>query len=458
MTIRQRLIAAAFLSSALVATTAAVSTAFLFQAASHLHEIQGSRLPLMNSAQRTIDSASKLAMNLDDFAEAFAAGDKRTADVSRAQSSDEFNKLELSVRAVDVAPSQGQKRIDSKLKIQLEHLRGQLNSLKQLWERCEAIDMSRARRSEADELNDLDDKATSIVLDVVSLQDRVSKGISDAVKEADSNIRSVCRISIVVACAMTLITVTTGTVFATHLARRLIQVNEHAKRVGKGQLDTTIELGGKDEIGEIAVSLNAMVSELRDSRAKLEREAHYDTLTGLPNRANFLSRLTDRLDTANRTAQHDYALCFIDVDHFKTVNDTLGHAAGDELLRGVASRLQIFSNQFGETRTLAARLGGDEFTILLDKVGADNLHSIEKDLREICTQPLILEGQSVRISLSIGMALGDSSVINPKTLLGRADAALYHTKRQGRNGFTLYRDTTILPPETGVCRSDREAV
>lgn len=455
MTIRNRLIAAAFFSSALVAATAAISTAFLFDAASHLDKIRKVHLPLMDSTKTAIDNASRLAMSLDDFAEASEVGNKQVVEMSHAEADDHLHKLDQAINAVERDLNRAPQSLDSGPLTQLSVLREQLATLKTEWQRADKTDAIQAKRSG---LDDLDDRATLIVVSVAGLQDRVSNGVSNAIVQADAKIQSVCHLSIVIACAMTLITVTTGTVFARNLARRLIRVNEQAKRVGKGLLDATIPVEGKDELDEIAVSFNTMVSELRESRAQLERDALYDPLTGLPNRASFLNQLADRVNTANRTGDQNYALCFIDVDHFKDVNDTLGHAAGDELLRGVAGRLQGFSTKLGLDKGFVARLGGDEFTVLISSFTHADTDSIAEKLKNITSEPLILDGRIVPISLSIGVAIGSDAVTDPKLMLSRADAALYHTKRHGRNGFTLYSDALVAPVGNRNRRTNRESV
>ena len=119
---------------------------------------------------------------------------------------------------------------------------------------------------------DLDDHAMALVVSVVGLQDQVSEGVASAVKKADTKIHLVCRLSIAVASAMTLITLTTGMIFAINLARRLIRVQEQAKRVGEGQLETTIEVKGRDEIDGIAELRSAiLVKDLSQTRQRLEK-------------------------------------------------------------------------------------------------------------------------------------------------------------------------------------------
>ena len=147
---------------------------------------------------------------------------------------------------------------------------------------------------------------------------------------------------------MSITTLFIGITFASRLARRLIRVRNQAQIVGAGNLDTTLEVEGRDEIDDIALSFNGMVHALRGSREKLERDALYDGLTELPNRVLFMQRLSQpSVMEANRLNDHAYALYFLDIDRFKQVNDTFGpRRRRRELLRMVAARLTAVIDQF----------------------------------------------------------------------------------------------------------------
>ncbi len=159
--------------------------------------------------------------------------------------------------------------------------------------------------------------------------------------------------------------------------------------------------------------------------------AHYDALTQIPNRMLFTDRLSQACREALRSGR-EVALLFVDVDRFKQVNDSLGHAFGDELLRAIARRMQECAR---ESDTVA-RLGGDEFAILMDGVrGREDPEALAMRLVEAMREPVRIHDREVRVSLSIGIALYPSDDRDAETLLSKADAAMYEVKTSGRNGY-----------------------
>jgi diguanylate cyclase (GGDEF)-like protein/PAS domain S-box-containing protein len=171
----------------------------------------------------------------------------------------------------------------------------------------------------------------------------------------------------------------------------------------------------------------ADINERKLSEQRLRHLAEFDTLTDLPNRAQFHDRLQQAMGRATR--EQAMALLFLDIDHFKSINDTLGHEAGDQLLKAFAGRMR-------ETVRLAdtvARLGGDEFTIILEGLrDLGDARSLANKLVNTFQQPIVLAGQPLRITISIGVAMCRTCE-TADALLGRADAALYEAKRLGRN-------------------------
>jgi diguanylate cyclase (GGDEF)-like protein/PAS domain S-box-containing protein len=172
--------------------------------------------------------------------------------------------------------------------------------------------------------------------------------------------------------------------------------------------------------------------DVTDRKALEERLAHqatHDPLTGLPNRALFRDRLEQALARARCSGQ-PCALLLLDLDHFKTVNDSLGHATGDQLLTTVATRLRAILRD-GDT---LARLGGDEFAVLLeeagDLVGALN---VAERFHDALRAPLVMDGHEFVATTSIGLALGSGSTDTPEDLLRFADVALYRAKEAGRS-------------------------
>jgi diguanylate cyclase (GGDEF)-like protein len=157
--------------------------------------------------------------------------------------------------------------------------------------------------------------------------------------------------------------------------------------------------------------------------------AHHDPLTGLPNRRWLLERLREALRDAD-AAQRRVALLFIDLDGFKAVNDTHGHAIGDALLRAVAQRLR------GRVRAgdTVCRLAGDEFVVLLpsiaDREAASDVAAL---LRAALARPFALRGRVLRVGFSGGIAVAPEDGTRAEVLLERADAAMYEAKRRGRD-------------------------
>ncbi|MBF0627233.1 MAG: EAL domain-containing protein [Magnetococcales bacterium] len=176
------------------------------------------------------------------------------------------------------------------------------------------------------------------------------------------------------------------------------------------------------------------ITQLKRGEEEMRRQANYDTLTGLPNRSLFLDRLNRELIRAKRSSSR-VALMFIDLDRFKWVNDTLGHAAGDELLRQTSKRL-LSCVRKSDT---VARLGGDEFTVILP----DMAHGpyAERVAAEILTQlvrPFVLFGQEAFISGSVGVTVCPDDAEDLDSLLKNADTAMYRAKSDGRNAYRFY--------------------
>ena len=185
--------------------------------------------------------------------------------------------------------------------------------------------------------------------------------------------------------------------------------------------------------GHTALALRD-VSETLRLRERLDALAHRDPLTGLPNRRLFEDRLAIALAQAHRY-RHRVGLIFIDLDRFKQVNDGLGHAAGDELLRGVAERLGQCVRE-GDT---VARLGGDEFVLLLPGIHyAEDLAAISRKLVEALREPYRVGGRDVRVTASGGISLYPEDGEESEALLKRADAAMYRAKERGRDNFQLF--------------------
>lgn len=162
--------------------------------------------------------------------------------------------------------------------------------------------------------------------------------------------------------------------------------------------------------------------------------ANYDALTGLPNRALLMDRILHAMEQSRRDKK-SLALCFIDLDKFKQVNDSLGHDIGDLLLKEVARRLGLSLRE----RDTVARLGGDEFVVLLEGYRrGENVSMVARKMLSVVSEPMQLGPHTVGVSPSIGIALYPDDALTAQELLKHADVAMYHAKEAGRNNFQFF--------------------
>jgi len=185
-----------------------------------------------------------------------------------------------------------------------------------------------------------------------------------------------------------------------------------------------------------AVVVNSWdVTERKALEEQLRHQAFHDPLTGLPNRALFMDRLEHALSRAKRRGSN-VAVLFIDLDNFKVINDSLGHKAGDQLLKAVAERLK----DCVRPEDTAARLGGDEFTILVEGIaGGGDVARIAVRIVEILQPPFTLEEQEVFATVSTGIALNSPTQEQAADLLRHADLAMYRAKHRGKARYEVFK-------------------
>jgi diguanylate cyclase (GGDEF)-like protein/PAS domain S-box-containing protein len=177
------------------------------------------------------------------------------------------------------------------------------------------------------------------------------------------------------------------------------------------------------------------ITKRKAAEEKLERAALYDSLTDLPNRSLFMDRLGRCFERARRVENYRFAVLYMDLDRFKTVNDSLGHQIGDDLLRGVARRFEKCT-RFADT---VARWGGDEFTVLVDNIESnEDVTNVADRLFEALSEPFQLEGMIFYTSASIGIAFSSSHYTQPQFLLRDADNAMYRAKEEGGDRYVLF--------------------
>ena len=181
--------------------------------------------------------------------------------------------------------------------------------------------------------------------------------------------------------------------------------------------------------------LETVRKELHESREYFRHASLHDRLTGLPNRALLADRLQQSINRARRRPGYLFAVLFLDLDRFKIINDSLGHAAGDELLVAVADRL----NESVRAVDTVARLGGDEFAVLLDEI-QDTVEPLQiaERLQELIRQPVMLDGEEIFTTASIGIALNVTGYEDPESILRDADSAMYQAKQSGKGRHELF--------------------
>lgn len=192
----------------------------------------------------------------------------------------------------------------------------------------------------------------------------------------------------------------------------------------------------KDEEGNIVnyIVLFSDVTKQKEDEQRIQYLAHHDPLTGLANRMLFQQRCEDALMRANRRSGK-VAVMFIDLDHFKAINDSLGHAYGDEVLKNVSARLQECVRR---TDTVA-RQGGDEFTVLLNEVGdSGDVALISRKILERLSDSFTVAGHEIYVSASVGISFYPDDGQNAVALIKNADAAMYAAKEQGRNNYQFF--------------------
>lgn len=173
----------------------------------------------------------------------------------------------------------------------------------------------------------------------------------------------------------------------------------------------------------------------KQDEATIRHLAYFDALTGLPNRLLFNDRLAQNLAQARRRGERGLAVMFLDLDRFKTINDTLGHGAGDELLRAAAKRL---SQSLREADTVS-RLGGDEFLLLLPGIdGVEDSARVAQKILDLFSYPFAILERELHVTASIGITMFPLDGGDGETLIRNADTALYRAKEGGRNRYQLY--------------------
>ncbi|RST30200.1 EAL domain-containing protein [Sphingomonas ginkgonis] len=214
------------------------------------------------------------------------------------------------------------------------------------------------------------------------------------------------------------------------IARPIVELDAAAKALEEGSR-TEVAVRGSDEIGRLAESFNKMSAGIVEREHRIGHMAFHDALTNLPNRAFFREQLEGALA---RAGGRDVAVLYLDLDGFKSVNDTLGHPVGDELLKLVGDVLTEVA-----TDAAVSRLGGDEFAIILTgPKGSDRPRTLAQQIVDRMREPMMAGGHLIATGTSIGIAIGPEDGTDANTLLKNADLALYRAKQDGRGVFSFF--------------------
>lgn len=228
-----------------------------------------------------------------------------------------------------------------------------------------------------------------------------------------------------------------------------IMLQRTVDETGRAAVET-VRLNKNGELVDVALQMTALrvaggkagyvltfrdISERKQIEARLQHDAMHDVLTGLPNRALFLDRLTLALSRHERRSNQGCAVFFLDVDHFKQINDSLGHAAGDMLLVAVSERL----SRVLRPHDTAARMGGDEFAILVENIFAiADLDALAQRILAELDQPFDILGHRLQLPASIGIALAGEQHQTADELIQEADLAMYRAKQEGGHRYAIF--------------------
>ncbi|WP_100752456.1 putative bifunctional diguanylate cyclase/phosphodiesterase [Vibrio salilacus] len=188
-----------------------------------------------------------------------------------------------------------------------------------------------------------------------------------------------------------------------------------------------------DELGQLAKTFHTLWQEREAAEVKLNQLAYYDSLTGLANRSLLLQMLGKAIDDS-RSSQLSGALFYLDLDRFKTINDSLGHTIGDNLIKAISMRIEAWI----KSDHTAARIGGDEFALLLPNVDSEKAEELAKQLLALISNPYSIDDHQLYCTVSVGISLFPTTNCTNIDLLRQADTALYRAKVAGRNKYTFY--------------------
>lgn len=258
------------------------------------------------------------------------------------------------------------------------------------------------------------------------------KEAQEETHEAQAESRWLSSISMTLALLLSLFL---GAALARSILHGLTQLRTGASYVAAGHFDRQVPTSGIHELKELADSFNAMATKLHEHDAMLKDLAIHDTLTGLKNRRAFDTRLHEELQRAERYGR-SLSLLMMDIDHFKQVNDSFGHQAGDSVLRTIATKI----TEIIRPADHAYRYGGEEFAIIAPETTIEGAHSLAERIRSVIenTSFPIPCNEDISITISIGISAFPNDTDTQESLIRWADTALYEAKGSGRNRVCIY--------------------
>jgi diguanylate cyclase (GGDEF)-like protein len=261
------------------------------------------------------------------------------------------------------------------------------------------------------------------------MREEVNANLAEAEGARDSAVNMIGAVMLIGLVAVAGISV----VLARSIRRPIRELKEGVEEFAKGNLDHRVPVHRTDELGLVVEMFNRMAAAVKGGQEELAHQAFHDPLTDLPNRDLFKDRVGHALARQTRDRK-PLAVMFVDLDDFKTVNDSLGHAAGDQLLSWMAERL-MRSVRPSDT---VARLGGDEFAVLVEDMrGQRDAIRVAERIIDALTEPLAIEGKEIFAHASLGIALTYGGV-EMDELLRNADVAMYAAKRSGKGRYEVF--------------------
>jgi diguanylate cyclase (GGDEF)-like protein len=240
-----------------------------------------------------------------------------------------------------------------------------------------------------------------------------------------------------------LIVLGTSFVFSRSITKPISSIVDRVNEITEGKFGKKLVLNRKDEFAHLAQNVNMLsdslqtyVTDLKQSQEVIEFQAYHDPLTGLPNRRFFQEELEKMVENAKKTDGIAIVL-FLDIDRFKDVNDSLGHARGDRLIQLISDRIK---KQLPSEDSVLTRQGGDEFVILFSNSEIDKIKGTAESIIAAINQPYLIEGNEVYVSASCGMSLYPEHTKDLDTLMVYADVAMYAAKKQGGNKIIVYNE------------------